>query len=288
MYYVVSNDYLAHHGILGQKWGVRRYQNPDGSLTAAGRKKIASAWTKQYKDDPQGYTKMPKDVGGMDTIKRLEDDLSESVNKHKAISDEIMNVMSDYKQNREYWSSVSGVAVGLSFDDTKMRDLALRVNTNVYDDTDQGYMNSIGVWAKETGKDKVLNKLAKEESDAYKVMEDNVKSKVSDLLGKYGDKKIQGHATASSTMVNAIINSKDSYVSQYLDDASWGPKTDSEKASVKTAKSIVAKLSIGKGKNRAWNLMKAVENCGLDDVDFRDMSDSDWRKLSNELSRLSK
>lgn len=28
---------LQHHGILGQKWGVRRYQNEDGSLTAAGK-----------------------------------------------------------------------------------------------------------------------------------------------------------------------------------------------------------------------------------------------------------
>ena len=28
---------LYHHGILGQRWGVRRYQNPDGSYTEAGK-----------------------------------------------------------------------------------------------------------------------------------------------------------------------------------------------------------------------------------------------------------
>ena len=43
-------DFLAHHGIKGQKWGVRRFQNPDGSLTEEGKKR--------YNEDAQKLTDM--------------------------------------------------------------------------------------------------------------------------------------------------------------------------------------------------------------------------------------
>ena len=37
-----ETDYLAHHGIKGQKWGVRRFQNPDGTRTEEGKKRYGS------------------------------------------------------------------------------------------------------------------------------------------------------------------------------------------------------------------------------------------------------
>ena len=43
-------NYLEHHGIKGQKWGIRRYQNTDGTLTAEGRKRLGYGERKSRTD----------------------------------------------------------------------------------------------------------------------------------------------------------------------------------------------------------------------------------------------
>lgn len=48
--YIIHNGELYHHGVKGQKWGVRRYQNKDGTLTSLGKRRDAKK-EKPYKQD---------------------------------------------------------------------------------------------------------------------------------------------------------------------------------------------------------------------------------------------
>ena len=51
-----EEEYLAHHGTKGQRWGVRRFQNSDGSLTAAGKLR----YSVDKKVDPKSAEKLKK------------------------------------------------------------------------------------------------------------------------------------------------------------------------------------------------------------------------------------
>lgn len=58
-YYAITyrGDYLEHHGIVGQKWGIRRYQNPDGSYTAAGRARYSTYGEKRLAKAEESLSK---------------------------------------------------------------------------------------------------------------------------------------------------------------------------------------------------------------------------------------
>ena len=79
---------LYHFGIKGMRWGVRRYQNPDGSLTNAGQKRLSKGHTSNEENDSSNKSKTK-------TIKEMSnDELSQAITrlqleeKYKSLSPE--------------------------------------------------------------------------------------------------------------------------------------------------------------------------------------------------------
>ena len=87
---------LYHHGILGMKWGIRRYQNKDGSLTEAGKKRYSGETNGRYVKPNAHYKaaeNLKKDISSInDKIYSLES---------KTLTDKRSNEIQFYKNARQ-------------------------------------------------------------------------------------------------------------------------------------------------------------------------------------------
>lgn len=100
----MENEHLEHHGIIGQKWGIRRYQNSDGSLTPAGRKRYlkltgkkerAEKRAKKAKQKVEKYANRNYFLRGEDGFARRQMRAIRAQTKYEKISKKIMDEYKD-------------------------------------------------------------------------------------------------------------------------------------------------------------------------------------------------
>ena len=99
-----NTDELYHYGILGMKWGIRRYQNKDGSLTAAGRERYGVAYVDSFRDIGKYRNKFNQKGS-------LSNRDAKKVKKLQNEQAEIKKKMDDYDREHSVWNNQKVVDV---------------------------------------------------------------------------------------------------------------------------------------------------------------------------------
>lgn len=123
-------DVLQHHGVKGMKWGIRRYQNKDGSLTPAGKKRAA-----KLKEE---YTSLTgkRTIRSKTSSKKVEEKKEDSTPKKKSVkemSDAELNAAVNRLRLEQRYSQLNPkqVSAGKAFANKVFKDVLVPVATDV-------------------------------------------------------------------------------------------------------------------------------------------------------------
>ena len=201
----IDENYLAHYGVVGMRWGVRRYQNKDGSLTAAGKKRNAKELSRYAKQEAYKTDRPSSVINGLKSTisdKISDDDVKRVKDKYNKWIDMVRSEDRHEKEINAYSEKIA----------KKFYDDELKRNPDVYDTPK--LKSKLFEYAKyEVGYDQAKKDHPEWFVDdaaydkAWNDYRTETKKVVDKLVGKYGHIKIDTFSSgkASSIYLDSLI-----------------------------------------------------------------------------------
>lgn len=222
-------SYLAHHGVLGMKWGVRRYQNKDGSFTALGRsreqkqnfKSIRKAYKKKSTNRDNVYNAGEKfrDTATEFAKKSITKEDKQKLNDAKKKWLDLVNGAEDFYDSKEC-KQASAKAYKDTMDYFKKKDpgyLNTIIKNNKGKTTNldkfhdfrkmyEGYEDTAWDAAKEKWSKTQKGQNKKAEQAAWNNYMKMEKTMVDKWLGSYGNTKLNNLSKSSANYRDLVYN----------------------------------------------------------------------------------
>lgn len=308
---------ISHHGILGMKWGIRRFQNKDGTLTSAGKKRYLSSDQvsgvkevikgSQYNEDVSD--KVFSIVGAdKSALHAARNELQKNLEREREVTKEFDEMFKDLNADegtRVYYMAVSEIAqMGgwKAIDDLTVADMADAAFEGVYEDGGQGNINEYSMFAYKNGLEDKCDSLLREHLDASRASRAAAESYIQTSLDSVGAGDIAAYSNNPNySVVKALVQRMENADYSSWDDTHGGYLLNSaadakhfsaaHKNDIAKAEKLASNLKNTHDSTRAfkntWALLReAADNVGLSDVKASELTNADWSRINAEIDRL--
>ena len=208
----MNQNELYHFGIKGQRWGVRRYQNPDGSLTAAGKKRASKVLEKSNKKlDPKKVEKrFNKNSGVMSKMVKPLINITQMANERTDYGKMLDKAASYNKNNIDKLNFYRDYQVASKKNMESIKGKLQRIEDN---DLDPASAFTMKIFGKENAK-----KILSMDYESSKAISQHSEKRVNELLNTFKDVPIKevesyryvtiGNTTASWNGTKYVIDKR--------------------------------------------------------------------------------
>jgi len=265
-------------------------RDPKYNLSPKEEKKAAKEAKKLNNefDDCIGYKEEDNLIGYLRYDSKYSDLINDMINndkeKYAKEYERAKEIFDGFENNRNEMYAKAGITNALLYlDDDTMNTISSMARHYIYDDGDQGWSNSSSLYAKyEKGADygelsdlyeKLNNNEQKTKDNINFLKKDPVLSKVDE---KYLEKIVNG--TTRGSLNSRLYNATED--SSGINDDEKNAYTESKKIAKKLESSCGARGS-------GWYyLNQAINNLGMGNISYKDLTDADWNRINDEVNKL--